>query len=378
MASEAKKIAGKLDLIRGVAVLTLILYIAVALVMNSSYLTVDRLMRLRSDVIYALRNTSQGGTVRLEPVEQPKVALFQDGTAVLTRNGISVYGNDGNLYSTHVLQYKQPRIKVCGQYILCFDRGGTGWTLLNSFRVVAQGTEAGSITNGSLSEDGYVAIAAERAEYKGSVTVYNTDGVALARWNADSYLLDSFFTEKNRLTVVSLVSRKENADTVFTVFNYRKGETERSITSTGMFPLSLAMKQDGSIEILSDRGIHSFDGDAVSLRYSYPDAFPSLCSQGEDATLISFPSGSSGVLVRGLSPEGSVLFSATYPKVLSMGTYRDLFFVLTGDTLFVLDRSGTVLQEIPAEAALQVLVSPEISVLVRSDSFSRLDLSQIG
>ena len=103
MNAETKKTVRRLDLVRGALVITLILYIAVALIINSSYLTVDRLMRLRSNVIYALSNS--GDVLRYDAEDSLDLQLFQDGYAVLTKNGITVCGTDGNIYSQHVLQY---------------------------------------------------------------------------------------------------------------------------------------------------------------------------------------------------------------------------------------------------------------------------------
>lgn len=375
MNPETKKTARRLDLIRGVLVLTLILYIAVALIINSNYLTADRLMRLRSNVIYAIGNS--GDKIHLEADDTVDVELFQDGYAVLTRNGISICGAEGNIYSSHILQYKQPCMKVCGKYILCFDRGGTSWSLLNSFRVLCSGTESGDIINGAVTEDGYFAIAAERTEYKGSVTMYNTKGTDLSRWNSDTYLIDSFFTSKNRLTVVSVASDREKTHTVFTVFNYKKAEAETSVTAPDTFPLALGLKEDGSVEMLTASGATVFDGKTVVATHTYPEPSPGLYRQGEDATMVSYQTLSGAVLVEAFSVKAENLFSLEYPSVLSLGCTDDYFFVLTETTLHILDSSGNEVEARDVSSVSEVLVSPEISVLLTSNSVTKLDLSSL-
>lgn len=373
MSEELKKSVRKLDLMRGALILTLILYIAVALVMNSSYLTVDRLMRLRSDIGFALSNTTPAP---LDSEDTVDVVLFQDGYAVLTRNGVSVRSREGHEYSSHTLQYKQPCIKVCGSYLLCFDRGGSQWALLNSFRVLCSGTEGGNIINGAVTEDGYFAIAAERTEYKGSVTVYNTKGVDLSRWNSDTYLINAFFTEKNHLTVVSVAADRETTHTVFTQFNYKKGQAAPSVTAPDTFPLALALKDGGRVEMLTALGSVHFDGESVSSVYSYPEPSPELFCQGDEGTMISYQTLSGEVLVEGLSVKGEKLFSVEYPRVLSLGCSDGYYFILTPDQLLILDSSGSVVEDRTVSAS-RILVSPEISLLLSSSSAEALDLSSL-
>ncbi|MBO5213937.1 MAG: hypothetical protein J6B86_04125 [Clostridia bacterium] len=375
MNNETKKTIRRLDLTRGALVLTLILYIAVALIINSSYLTVDRLMRLRSNVVYALSNS--GDTLQYDGEEAVDLQLFQDGYVLLTRNGITVCGVDGNIYSSHTLQYKQPAMKVCGKYILCFDRGGTSWSLLNSFRVLCSGTESADIINGAVSDDGYFAIAAERTEYKGCVTVYNTKGTDLSRWNSDSYLIDAFFTSKNRLTVVFVAPEKEKTHTVFTVFNFKKPASEGVVTAQDTFPLALAQKENGDLEMLTATGAVRFDGEKTVPSFTYPEPSPRLYCQSDGGTMVSYQTTTGTVLVQGFSPEGEERFSLEYPSLVSLGCTDEYYFILTETNLFVLDAEGSKVLEQPNVGYSKLLVSPEVSVLVGLTSIERLDLSTL-
>ncbi len=375
MNAETKKTVRRLDLFRGALVITLILYIAVALIINSSYLTVDRLMRLRSNVIHALR--SSGNVLHYDEEDSVDLQLFQDGYAVLTANSIVICGVDGNIYSEHVLQYKQPVMKVCGKYVLCFDRGGTSWSLLNSFRVLCSGTEQGDIINGAVTEDGYFALAVERTEYKGSVTVYNTAGTDLSRWNSDTYLVDAFFTAKNRLTIVSVSADREKTHTVFTVFNYKKPEAEGQVTATDTFPLALTQKDNGDVEMLTASGVVYFDGEAVSQPLNYTQSLPGIFSQSPWGTLLSYRTMTGTVSVQGLSEKGTEEFCKEYDSVLSLGCLKGYYFVLTPNTLEVLDASGEVVIQQPISGVSKVLVSPELSVLTGSVRIERIDLSSL-
>lgn len=375
MNNETKKTVRRLDLVRGALVLTLILYIVVALIINSSYLTVDRLMRLRSNVIYALGGDDD--VLRYDSDTAVDFQLFQDGYAVLTRNGISLCGVDGNIYSTHTLQYKQPVMKVCGKYILCFDRGGTSWSLMNSFRILCSGTESSDIINGAVCDDGYFAIAAERTEYKGCVTVYNKSGTDLSRWNSDSYLIDTFFTGKNRLTIVSVKPEREKTHTVFTVFQFKKPAAETIVTASDTFPLALSAKENGSVEMLTASGIQIFDGETVTSTLTYPEPSPGRYYQSPQGSMLSYQTPTGTVLVQGISEKGTPLFDGEYSTVLSLACFRDYYFVLTETNLFVLDSAGETVSEQPNLGASKVLVSPEVSLLLGQDSVQRLDLSTL-
>ena len=375
MNRETKKTVRRLDLIRGALVLTLILYIAVALIINSSYLTVDLLMRLRSNVIYALG--SSGDTVEIDPEDTLDLQLFQDGYAVLTRNGITVCGMDGNIYSEHILQYTNPRMEVCGKYILCYDRSGSAWCLLNSFRILCSGTEKGDIVNGAVTEDGYCAIVSERSEYKGCVTVYNTEGTDLSRWNSVTYLIDAFFTGSGRLTAVSVSSDREKTHTVFTVFDYKKAEEVTSVTAADTFPLALGLKKDG-VEMLTASGALLFNGASVAATHAYPQSSPGIYRQEEDVTFLSYRTLTGTILAEAFSADGTTLFSSEYSSVLSLASSGGYFFLLTETELVILDSSGTVVDRQPSGGASRVLVSPEIALLCSDGDVTRLDLSALS
>ncbi len=375
MNAETKKTVRRLDLARGILILTLILYIVVALIINSSYLTVDRIMRLRSDVVFAL--SGGGDLYAYDPDEVVDLQVFQDGYAVLTRNKLTVCAKDGHIYSTHTLQYNQPVMKVSGKYILCFDRGKTQWSFYNSFRQLATGTETGDIINGTVSDEGYFAVSAERNEYKGAVTVYNTDGTDLSRWNSDSYLIDAFFTGKNRLTVVSVLADREKTHTVFTLFNFKKAEAEAVATAADTFPLALTVKENGDVEMLSTAGATIFNGQTATPFFSYPEPSPGVYRQRPRGTFLSYQTSVGDILVQAVA-DGRTLFTTRYNTVLSLDTYGEYWFVLTETHLYVLDSSGNTVWEQPnTAAASKVLTSPEISLLIGSDAIEVLDFSSL-
>jgi hypothetical protein len=353
------------------------MYIAVSLTINSAYLTADRLMRLRSDLVYSLRNSADSdGKMELDEDETVDVRLFQDGYVVLTRNGISIYGEDGNLYSSHVLQYADPRVKVSDKYILCFDRGGTEWCLLNSFKILCSGQETGDIINGSVTGDGYCAIVSEKFEYKGCVTVYNTHATALSRWNSDSYLLDTFFTAKNEVSILSIASDQEKVNTIFTVLNYKKGEVAASASAPDTMPLAFAEKEGGRIEMMTSSGTWVFDGKTVAAAHTYQNSSPGIYYQDSLSSMLSYQADDGKTLVEAFSQDGENLFTAEYDDVLSLCCYREVFLVLTTGKLYVLNRSGTVLSETEtAASASKVLASPEAAILRGTGFVQRLDLS---
>lgn len=372
MESALTKQIRRLTLIRWILIVTLVLYIAVAVVINSEYLTVDRIRRVNSDVSWALREKSS--EFRLDPEDTLDVKLFQDGCAVLTRNGISVYGSFGNLYHTHAVRYSSPRMIVSGRYILCFDRGGNDWCLTDTFTVLCSGTEAEPLISASLSDDGYFALATEKFEYKGCVTVYTLKGTALARWNSDTYLTETFFTSRNQLTAVSLLSENEKISTVFSVLDFRKGEIVASATADGAVPYGLAKKSDGTVEMLSSSGSWIFDGTSVTAVRSYPDASPGIFYQGASDTMICYPAAESGSFVEVFGADGKVLFTFRKENVLSLCCYRDLYFILAADGLTVTDASGAVREQYPC-SALSVMASPETVLLRTAAGMERFGLT---
>ena len=360
MDSELKKTVRRIDLLRGALIVTLVLYILVALIINSEYLTADRIRRARSDVAWALR--SKNTDILLDGETTLDVKLFQDGCAVLSRNGIAVYSSGGNKYNAFTLRYSDPRLVTGDRWILCYDRGGNDWCLMDTFRILCSGTEAEPIISGAVSDDGYFALATEKFEYKGCVTVYNTKGTALARWNSDTYLTDVLFTSENRATVISLLSEKERISTVFSLFDFREGKILSSATAPDTIPYGVAVK-DGKVEMLASSGSWLFDGTAVTAVRPYRDAVPGRFFQGSEATMINYPAAD---VTEVFSADGQELFTSDLPGVVSLSCYRDFYFFLCEDALWVLDGAGQVREQYPCDASA-VYASPE-TVLLRTRS----------
>ena len=235
--------------------------------------------------------------------------------------------------------------------------------VFNSFRVLCEGTEGGNIINGRISSEGYFTIAAERSEYKGCVTVYNTKGTSLARWNSDTYLLDAFITSRNEATIVSLGTDREKTNTVFTVLNFRKGTVTITATAYDTFPLALGVKQGGQVELLTEDGSWVFSGREVRSVHTSPETSPGIFRQGEALTLISYQTLSGQILVEGFDTEGNVPFSLEFSSIRSLDTTGDRVYVLTEEGLYVTDRAGNLLLKADAESAAQISVSPEITLL---------------
>ena len=174
-----------------------------------------------------------------------------------------------------------------------------------------------------------------------------------------------------------MASEREKTHTVFTVFNYKKPAAENVATVSDTFPLALASKDNGSVEMLTATGGVVFDGTSASATLTYPEPTPWLYCQSDGGTLISYRTMTGTVLVQGLSERGDVSFTKEYSTLLSLGCTKDYFFILTETNLFVLDGGGTVVLEQPNAGYSKILVSPEVSVLLRADAVTRLDLSSL-
>ena len=363
----------QLFLVKRLLFVTIIAYVALFFLMNTSYLSIDNMRRFAYSAKTALTQTSASANdvITYFSGNIPVFSPFKDGITVLGDSSISVYSRDNIRFSVHSVNYRNPVLRVSDEYILCFDRGGKKLSVYNSFDLLFEKEFSDVIINADIDDSGRIAVITEKYGYKGQLTVFNTSFEERFLWySADSYLVDVAFTSTNSVSVVSVVQNMENIDTVVYSLNYSAGEERAKVVSQSTFPISVSKKNDGSVEILSETGLVSFRSGGCNTVYSYGLRVPYKFHQSDKYTVFAYdlntPNKHFSVYVTDIT--GNKQFETIVENVKSVSAFSDTIFVLTSEKLLAFDRTGTVVSEISvSEGVTDIVAGKQKCILYGSE-----------
>ena len=329
--------------------------------MNTSYLSIDNIRRFGYSARTALTQTSasKNDVISYSADKSPVFAPFKDGLAVLNGSVLSVYSKDNIRFSYHTVNFRHPVMRVSDEYVLCYDRGGKNLKVFNSFDLLFEKEFSEVIINAAIDKSGKIAVLTDKNGYKGQLILFDSSFRERFLWySADTYLIDAAFTSTNTISVVTVGQELENLNTVVYSLNYSAGEEREIVTSKGIFPISVSMKSDGSIEVLSETGLVSFRSGGCSTVYSYGSQQPHRYYQGDKYTVIShkIAAQNDSYTVSAFDIVGNRVFENLFNNVRSVSSVSDTVFVLTSDTFYILDAAGNTVSEIEAPAGVTGIV----------------------
>lgn len=191
---------------------------------------------LRRYFSYGSAESSSGSeTYRYDASSANRFALLDDTLVVLSDTSLRLVSQGGEEVWSTSIRMSTPALESAGNWAVAYDVGGTQILVVNRDGQVLQ-METGEndlIISVSLSEDGYLAVTAEKKNYKGCVSVYDLSGELLFAFNSSQrFVVDACsFDGGQRLAAVTL--GQENSVFVSNVVLYNLKETGGQASSDG-------------------------------------------------------------------------------------------------------------------------------------------------
>ncbi len=384
MKEDSNKTLKILYLAKRLVFVTIIIYIVVFFVVNSSYLSKDNISR----VTYTIRKTltesyAEGMEKKISLMydERESEIVFKDGFAVLSTGTLSIYSSDFIRFSSHKIGYRQPVLLNSSENIFCFDRGGNSISVYDSFNKVNEKTFENSIINVAVSESGYVAVITEAYGYKGMVTILDKDLKEIMQWySADYYLLYLGFTQKNTVSVITVVPNKENIDTYVINLNYKTGEERSVICAENRFPLDVYVKHDNTLEIVSDTDIISLREDEYSSNYRYGSAEIYTYRQFDEYCAIISLTDSVKQIYRltVVDTDGNIKFERIVESYKDIQFFNGYFFILSDSKITTVGVGGQEvgLTEVDPDV-YKILVSRGFALFIKPEQLNIINSAEL-
>lgn len=373
-----------LNMAKRLVFVTIIIYIVVFFVVNSSYLSADNIERFAYTLKKTLTESYGEGTqkrVSMMYDEGEEEIVFKDGFAIMSTGTLSVYSSDMIRFSTHTVGYKQPVLMASDEFLLCFDRGGKKLSLYDSFDLLTEKTFEKNILNVAISDDGHFSVITESEGYKGLVTIYDSNFKEVMQWySADYYLLYSGFTSRNTLSVVTVKPNNENMDIYVINLNYRAGEERKVVCAENRFPMDAKVKSDSTLEVVTDLDIITFRSEGFNSIYSYGSSNIYTYKQFDEYSVIVSIEDSVKELymITAVDSVGNVMFETLFENFGDIKYYNGYFYILGDCEIVTLNNKGNQVGRLEVSADVyRILVSRGFALLIEPEQINLIDSSKL-
>ncbi len=384
MKEDSNKTLKILYLAKRLVFVTIIIYIVVFFVVNSSYLSADNIERFTFTLKKTLTESYAEGTqkrVALMYDEGAKEVSFKDGFAVLSTGTLTVYSSDMVKFSSHSIGYKQPVLLTSDDNLICFDMGGKKLSVFDSFDLIVEKTFDDSIINVAVGDNGYIAVITEEYGYKGLVTIYNEDFKEVMQWySADYYLMYLGFTRRNTVSVVSVVPNNENMDIYVIDLNYKVGEEHKIVCAENRFPMSALVKDDSTFEIVTDVDIITFRSDGFNSLFSYGSSEILTYKQFDEyAAIVSVEDSVKNLYkITVIDSVGNKKIEKVFNGYRDIEFFNGYFYVLGDGTVTTVSLSGHEVGHLQVSTnVFKILVSRGFALLIEPEQINEIDSSEL-
>lgn len=200
-------------LLRGVTGWLLLFSIVLFLAANYRLFLPDNLRRAISYANLGL--TAAPGDMNTIPFQSSSYVdaeLFAGGLAVADSDTLYVAHPGGLHQLTLQLGYAHIALDTSEDYILAYDRGGTGLTITNSLSPLeldwGDDKLTSPILNASMGRDGSFAVVTDEAGYKTAVRVFNKDQQLTYKWLTSEYYVQSAAVSPDGRRMAALAFRQ--------------------------------------------------------------------------------------------------------------------------------------------------------------------------
>ena len=273
---------------------------------------------LRRYFSYGSAESSESEEYRYDESSSNRYALLDDTLVVLSDTALRLVSPGGEELWSASIRMSTPALEQVGEWAVAYDVGGTQILVVNRDGQVLQ-METGEdelIISVSLSEAGYLAVTAEKKNYKGCVSVYDLTGELLFAFNSSQrFVVDACsFDGGQKLAAVTLGQENSVFVSNVVLYNLKESGDQNVVTGDGVEIPSYAdydiqdglvleiAEQEGSLLSVTDTSLDQTDQQGENLwSYSYQGEYLREYDLGGDnftALLINrYRSGSVGRLV---------------------------------------------------------------------------------
>lgn len=176
-------------------------------------------------------------------------------------DGIRFLNVDGSESTFTEIHMSSPHVKIAGNMILLYDKGGKNLTVFNGANKRYSYESDKLIRSACVNKNGYVVLITDEIAYNSRVTVLDDKGKEAYIWKiGDEYIVDADISPDNKRLVAATISTTTGSVMENVVFvDINKAEETGRAANEGSMPLQVKFTESGTAVAVSDTGIACYD-----------------------------------------------------------------------------------------------------------------------
>ena len=288
----------------------------------------------------------QAVTYQYDASSQNRFAVVEDSLAVLSGSSLQLMDKSGKEAWTTSVNMASPALDAGGGRAVAYDVGGTDLYVLDADGLVydLQADEAEPLIAANLNAKGWLAVTAERKNYKGAVSVYNAEGKVVFDFKSSQrFVMDAYVTDD--CTTLAAVTLGQEAGTFVSsivLYDLKEEEPKASYPISNGLVLGIGQQGDALVTV-SDTKLSFANAKGEELAsYGYGSLYlRGYDFGGDDFTLLQlnrYRSGSLGRLVTVAQDGTEIATLDVRDEILSVSAVGRYITVLYTDRLVIYNR----------------------------------------
>ena len=224
----------------------------------------------------------------LDTVYQP----FGAGLAVASGDTYSFVSGLGDRSYSIQLRYNDPTLCVADDFVLAYDRGGTGFCVANGYAEYLNDHTESPILTASMNREGAFALVTDESGYRSAVSVYSHKQELLCQWYTAQYyvLFASVSPDSSRFAVLGLGQGEDSLSLSTKVLCFAIGDEEAAWTVELGEKQVYAMTHDksGGLVIVCDDGVERYEDGKRTHRVAFDQSLRLFSAKEGGQVLLAF------------------------------------------------------------------------------------------
>ncbi len=340
-------------------IVALPVFLAVMLSIYQSNITYDNLKYLMRDFSSDRDDNSVKFTdISFEEQSSLDSLVFKGELAVVGSSNVTLYNSTGEKTFDYRSEMENPAAVSSDKYLLCYDLGGTHYSIFTNLTRVLDTSADAVIENASVSDKGAFLLVKRARDAKYTVALYDSSFKNKVNYYKSRFVADAAISPDGKHTVIVTLGNV-GADVSCSVEFYDFGETDPRLVRdyTGYLPVSVSFFRDGSFALICDTGIIFFGDDGNEVQtYAQKDG-RLCCADVSESSLCAAYSGNVNGFVSEIilfDNQGNIIYNIETGQKLSDVSHNDDYvFALGADGAYRFSRADGSCQSCPLELDTQ-------------------------
>ena len=242
---------------------------------------------------------------------------FGAGLAVASGDTYSFVSGLGDSSYSIQLRYNDPAIRVSEDFVLLYDRNGTGFCVANGYAEYLNTHTDSPILTASMNQKGDFALVTDQTGYRSAVTVYDSRQRLLCQWLTAQYyvMTASVSPDGEHFAALCLGQNGMELSTKILYFDIGKEQPAWTVELGEQQVYSLTHDKSGGVVILCDGGAARYQDGRQTASLAFDRTLRLFSAQEGGDLLLAFEAGSGGsrgTFVQVLSDQLTNLWSGSF------------------------------------------------------------------